>query len=252
MTDQPDGEMDARTKRLYATTDAQVWAKEWCEVAREIVEADDGRALIDEGWMIGWFANAMEITKMHERSQVVDPWDTDFEWVPALFEAVAIPDSYSSEPESMVAVQDAINDEMQRRAQHPFGDLFRFQVAVREWSVRNFGDGLGNGTGSMLGTNEEVGELAEALIESLSLMDIVVKVAKLTHYHLKGEQGIRYTPEQIKAKKADAIGDVLVYLADYCGRADLMMADCAGKAWREVRERDWVANPMAAGHHAAE
>ncbi len=43
---------------LHATTDAQVWAKAWCETAT--IAVGEGRSLIDEGWMIGWFANAIE------------------------------------------------------------------------------------------------------------------------------------------------------------------------------------------------
>ena len=40
-------------------TDAALWAKEWCRIAKEIETADDGRVVIDEGWMIGWFTNAI-------------------------------------------------------------------------------------------------------------------------------------------------------------------------------------------------
>lgn len=40
-------------KEITQTTDAQVWAKEWVRIAREIEAADDGRQVIDEGWMIG-------------------------------------------------------------------------------------------------------------------------------------------------------------------------------------------------------
>lgn len=47
------------TVALHTTTDAQVWAREWCRIAREI--RDRGDEIIDEGWMIGWFANAIEI-----------------------------------------------------------------------------------------------------------------------------------------------------------------------------------------------
>jgi len=47
------------TKKLHSTMDAQVWAQEWCRIAREIVASNDERELIDEGWMIGWFANAI-------------------------------------------------------------------------------------------------------------------------------------------------------------------------------------------------
>jgi hypothetical protein len=45
---------------LIDTTDARIWANEWVRIAREIEAADDGRTVIDEGWMIGWFANALE------------------------------------------------------------------------------------------------------------------------------------------------------------------------------------------------
>ena len=43
---------------LHATTDAQVWARAWCAIARRLHA--EGEDLIDEGWMIGWFANAIE------------------------------------------------------------------------------------------------------------------------------------------------------------------------------------------------
>lgn len=49
-----------RTKLLHATDSAAVWAEEWCKVAREITVRDGWTALLDEGWMIGWFANAIE------------------------------------------------------------------------------------------------------------------------------------------------------------------------------------------------
>jgi hypothetical protein len=48
-------------RNLLNTTDARVWAQEWCRIAREIEAADDERRVIDEGWMIGWFANAIEV-----------------------------------------------------------------------------------------------------------------------------------------------------------------------------------------------
>jgi hypothetical protein len=39
--------------------DARDWAVAWCKIAREIEAANDGRTVIDEGWMISWFANAI-------------------------------------------------------------------------------------------------------------------------------------------------------------------------------------------------
>lgn len=47
--------------RLHATTDAQVWAKEFIGVASAKVAAGESVLdLLDEGWLIGWFANAIE------------------------------------------------------------------------------------------------------------------------------------------------------------------------------------------------
>jgi hypothetical protein len=51
-------------RRLRSTVDATVWAKEFCAVAKE--QGHD----LDEGWMITWFANAIEIARMHERTAI--------------------------------------------------------------------------------------------------------------------------------------------------------------------------------------
>ena len=64
--------LDETTARLYATTNASVWAAEWCRIAREIEAADDDRQVIDDGWMIGWFANAMCVAIDHERKRIAE------------------------------------------------------------------------------------------------------------------------------------------------------------------------------------
>ena len=43
---------------IYMGTDAAKWAAEWVKRANQLV-ASNGH-LIDEGWMISWFANAIE------------------------------------------------------------------------------------------------------------------------------------------------------------------------------------------------
>lgn len=45
--------MEVDRERLYATTDASVWAEEFAKVCPEV----------DQGLMIGWFANAIETAK---------------------------------------------------------------------------------------------------------------------------------------------------------------------------------------------
>jgi|Laugrespbdmm15sd_2_1035082.scaffolds.fasta_scaffold16843_6 hypothetical protein len=44
---------------LNATTDAAVWASEFNSVAQRL-----GYSPMDEGWLIGWFANAMFAQEM--------------------------------------------------------------------------------------------------------------------------------------------------------------------------------------------
>jgi hypothetical protein len=41
---------------LHSTTDAMAWAKEFVKTLREYPETADPH---DEGFMVGWFANAM-------------------------------------------------------------------------------------------------------------------------------------------------------------------------------------------------
>lgn len=50
-------EYESVAAKLHGTTDAKVWAEEFMRVARTQGEQF---GLIDEGMMIGWFANAIE------------------------------------------------------------------------------------------------------------------------------------------------------------------------------------------------
>lgn len=49
------------TERLYSTTDASVWAKEFCALFG--IYTPEGVVEDGEGLMIGWFANAIETAK---------------------------------------------------------------------------------------------------------------------------------------------------------------------------------------------
>lgn len=106
-------------------------------------------------------------------------------------------------------------------------ELSILQQEVGDWSFRNFGSDPEDTYRPLLGVVEEVGELS--------------------HAHLKGLQGIRHTPEEIKSMKEDAVGDIAVYLADYCRREGLDFDECVTTTWNKVKQRDWKANPMTAG-----
>lgn len=69
-------------------------------------------------------------------------------------------------------------------------------AAIAEWARENFGEQ--DPDEPLLGIIEELGELA--------------------HAHLKGIQGIRHTPNEIREMKIDAVADCVIYLLNYCGR----------------------------------
>ena len=102
----------------------------------------------------------------------------------------------------------------------------QLQDEQREWAQRNFGTDRPSYQ-PLLGAVEELGELA--------------------HAHLKSEQGIRGTPEKHAADKRDAVGDVLIYLTDYCNLEGFDLQDLMQETWGEVKQRDWKANPSTGG-----
>lgn len=51
----------------YMGVDAQKWAQEWCKVAVDL--GNQGHEVVDEGWMIGWFANAIEAGRAAGKSE---------------------------------------------------------------------------------------------------------------------------------------------------------------------------------------
>lgn len=90
---------------------------------------------------------------------------------------------------------------------------------IVSWQEYNFGPSYGTGYRNLLGVIEEVGELA--------------------HAQLKGEQGIRHKPEEILPMKVDAIGDILVFLINYCTSQGIDLIECLEAAWGEIKDRDW-------------
>ena len=97
-------------------------------------------------------------------------------------------------------------------------DLDELQSQVAAWSRKNFGDQPSYRP--LLGVVEEVGELC--------------------HAHLKGEQGIRHTAAELVAMQKDAVGDIVIYLLDYCEREGIDLAECVVGAWEQVKRRDWA------------
>ena len=96
----------------------------------------------------------------------------------------------------------------------------QLQDEVRPWTMHNFGERPS--WQPLLGIQEEVGELS--------------------HAHLKAEQGIR-TNEDHEADGKDAVGDILVFLADYCNCKGWDMQEIIEETWDAVKQRDWKKDP---------
>ena len=95
-------------------------------------------------------------------------------------------------------------------------DIRQIQEENRIWADRNFPNA--NIWEPLLGVSEEVGELH--------------------HAFLKHHQGIRLEENHL-AKMEDAVGDIVIYLMDFCNRSGLDLQDCIERAWTEVKDRDW-------------
>lgn len=97
----------------------------------------------------------------------------------------------------------------------------KLQAAMKSWLEYNF-----PGTTSFeqfSGVVEEVGELAHAM--------------------LKMSQGIRGTKEELEEKERDAIGDVAIYLINYCNTRGYDFEKILHTTWEKVVEkRDWQKN----------
>ena len=98
-------------------------------------------------------------------------------------------------------------------------NIDRFQNVIAAWRFTKFGPHVANGHQPLIGIMEELGELS--------------------HAHLKGEQGIKHSPEEIIRLKVDAIGDILVFLCGYCDSQNLLLSDCAEVAWKEIKDREY-------------
>jgi NTP pyrophosphatase (non-canonical NTP hydrolase) len=98
-------------------------------------------------------------------------------------------------------------------------DINNLQAIVKEWTDHNFPTALP--WQPLVGAMEELGELS--------------------HAHLKEFQGIRN--KNFKEAKEDSIGDIIVFLADYCNRNGLELSHCVEVAWDTASKRDWIKYP---------
>jgi NTP pyrophosphatase (non-canonical NTP hydrolase) len=157
--------------------------------------------------------------------------------------------------------------------------LEQLQSEVSEWSNRNFPNNKPHHP--LLGIVEELGEffsamseedeadaVADALIycadyaarNGLVMLELADNetvfneeaISKLCHYHLKGEQGIRYKAEEILHLKQTAFMAVVGHIIAMADIQDIDWRAALTATWSKVKQRNWVAKPLTAADVAAE
>lgn len=71
------------------------------------------------------------------------------------------------------------------------------------------------------------------------VMGVAEEAGELSHAFLKRHQTIRGSAEAHEAEIRDAIGDIIVYLADVSNAMGFDLQACLDETWATVRERDW-------------
>jgi NTP pyrophosphatase (non-canonical NTP hydrolase) len=94
--------------------------------------------------------------------------------------------------------------------------LNEIQDEINVWATQNFGHRAG--WQPLLGLIEEVGELS--------------------HHYLKRSQGIRLNEDHVLGIE-DAVGDIAIYLMDFCNAEGISLEAVLQRTWEHVSERDW-------------
>lgn len=98
--------------------------------------------------------------------------------------------------------------------------LKQLQAEVKEWTEHNFPNA--EKVDPVLGVAEETGELCHAI--------------------LKMKQGIRISEDHV-GEAIDAIGDIVIYLADVCNKYGFDLESVVYSTWAQVHHRDWLNDP---------
>lgn len=97
-------------------------------------------------------------------------------------------------------------------------DLGKLQEEIHDWQIHNFPDS---------GANEQ-------------LIGIVEELGELAHARLKARQQIRAIDMYAEQ---DAIGDMLIYLFNYCSEMGYSVEHIINETWKTVSLRDWLKYP---------
>ena len=72
------------------------------------------------------------------------------------------------------------------------------------------------------------------------LVGLMEELGELSHAYLKREQGIRISENHDENIK-DAVGDLFIFLCNFCNRSNIDLEHEILKAWGTVKQRDYKA-----------
>lgn len=102
--------------------------------------------------------------------------------------------------------------------------LSLLQTILKNWLNYNFPESTSDD--QFKGVVEEIGELARADLK-----------------HIQGIRGFD-NEEKYESKMKDAIGDIVIYLINYCTRKNIKFYECIELAIEEIMKRDWIKNTL--------
>lgn len=120
-------------------------------------------------------------------------------------------------------------------------DLSELTMEVGEWAEENFGDQY-DIQHSVIERSQSVVQQDDVDIGAIfCTLGVNEEAGELTHSVLKRAQGIRGDEDGVgRDAEMDAVGDIIVYLADFCHRRGYDLDDCVKLAWHgEVADREW-------------
>lgn len=79
------------------------------------------------------------------------------------------------------------------------------------------------------------------------LLGVQEEVGELSHAFLKMKQGIRGTEAEHHAAMIDAVGDIVIFLSDFCSANGIDFQEAVETTWAKVKQRDWRADPQEGG-----
>ena len=125
MSDSHPEQVRRREHTLLGTTDAMIWAEEFCRIFDSKVIMPQGLAqvrgvtdAVDEGTMVGWFANAIEVGRSAGQGQVVTAQTNDDGTISLIHELDMARDVRIS-PQLLMQMIDQYNENVRSQDEEP-------------------------------------------------------------------------------------------------------------------------------------